>query len=329
MKTSNTTVLAALIATAGFVVACSSDGTGAVPPGVYGGETAGQFGGAIGTTNSSVGGSVAAGGSDKAGALSPGGATGAAGSPVAGSTAGQAGSTAITTIPAGGSSAITTVPRGGSSGAGTTSPGSTAAGGNAGAGGGATAGGTTAAGGTTGAGGTKAVGGTTAVGGTSAAAGATGAGGTTTRTGGTTAAGGAGGSTGTGTGASNWWPTAFDANANPSPLSGKHNPGRACLGCHKTGGQGPAWLFGGTIYDQAGSAGVNHVQVGIKDGTKFFSAYSATNGNIWLPLGSNSINWATAEIRVRTAAGESTMTKTATSGDCNSCHDSTNRITMP
>lgn len=308
MKTSMNPILLALTVSAGLWAACSADGTGTVPPGAYGTAGApGQFGGAMGTVVDS-GGTVAAGGSSSAGVVS------SADSGRGGSSSVQAGTPAASTSPSAGSTAITTIPSGGNSGtAGASKPATTAAGGS-------TAGGRTATTGTT------AAAGTTGAGGTSAAGGTTGAGGTTARTGGTTAAGGAGGATSTGTGTSDWWPTAFDANASPN---GKHNAGKACLSCHKTGGQGPAWLFGGTIYNQAGSTGVGHVQVGIKDGTKFFSAYSASNGNIWLPLGSNSVNWATAEIRVRTATSESSMTKAPTNGDCNSCHDSTNRIMTP
>jgi hypothetical protein len=69
--------------------------------------------------------------------------------------------------------------------------------------------------------------------------------------------------------------------------------------------------------------------VGIKDGTKFVSAYSASNGNIWLPLGSTTINWASAEIRIRNATGEKIMTDPTTTGDCNSCHVSGSRIMTP
>lgn len=314
MKISKKSFLLALMASVGFGAACSADGTGAVPPGTYATAGApGPFGGTMGTVVDS-GGTVAAGGSSSVEIKS------SADSGGAGSSTVQAGTPAASTSPSAGSTAITTIPSGGNSGtAGASKPSTTAVGGS-------TGGGRTATAGTIAAGGTTAEAGSTARGGTIAAGGTTGAGGTTARTGGTTAAGGAGGSASTGTGASNWWPTAYDANVSPN---GKHNVGKACLSCHKTGGQGPAWLFGGTIYDQAGSTGVGHVQVGIKDGTKFFSAYSASNGNIWVPLGSNSVNWATAEIRIRTATGESTMTKVATSGDCNSCHDSTNRITTP
>jgi len=271
MKIRKVLVLVALTTTAGFVAACSSDGTGTVPAGAYGGGgTTGQFGGAIGTTNDSSG-ALVGGGTDNSGSTSPGGATGTAGSPMGGSSPAPAGTTAITTTPSGGSPAA---------------------------------------------------------GGTSAGGSATSAGGTSTGTGGTTSAGGTGGSASTG--ADTWWPSAFDANATPSPSNGKHNPGKACLTCHYTGGQGPAWLFGGTVFDKTESSGVAHVQVGIKEGGKFFSAYSANNGNIWLPMGSSAVTWANAEIRVRTATGEKKMMSFPLNGDCNnSCHVPGNRTQAP
>ncbi|HEX7598096.1 MAG TPA: hypothetical protein VF518_07760, partial [Polyangia bacterium] len=106
-----------------------------------------------------------------------------------------------------------------------------------------TAGRTTAEGGTTAAGGTVA-GGTTTLGGT-----------TSTRAGGAPSSGGA-------TGTSSWWPSAFDATAVPSPADGHNNAGEACLSCHQNGGKSDPdggksdpWLFGGTIYDKAGTNG--------------------------------------------------------------------------
>lgn len=105
-----------------------------------------------------------------------------------------------------------------------------------------------------------------------------------------------------------------------------HRAGDACLSCHRSGGSAPAWLYGGTVY--SGSAGVAHVQVGIKDGSNFYSSYSADNGNIWLPASAGSVNWATAEIRIRGSAGEAIMPGHG-NGDCNTCHGSSNRITAP
>jgi hypothetical protein len=225
-----------------------------------------------------------------------GGSTGAGGAEPAGGRSSAAGSTAIASLPTGGSAGL----------AGSTASVSAA-------------GRTTAEGGTSAVGGTVA-GGTTTLGGTTSPS---------TRVGGAPASGGS-------TGTSSWWPSAFDATAVPTPADGKHHAGEACLDCHRNGGKSDPdggksdpWFFGGTIYGKAGTNGVGQVQVGIKEGSSFFSAYSARNGNIWMPLGPNSITWANAEIRVRTATGEKAMISFPLDGDCNSCHNSLMPILMP
>jgi hypothetical protein len=145
---------------------------------------------------------------------------------------------------------------------------------------------------------------------------------------------GAGGDEGDGSGGqgetvASWWPTAYDAKGIPSPSDGHHRDGENCLVCHAEAGEAPAWLFGGTVYNAAGTAGLAHVEVGIRDGARFYSAYSGENGNVWTPQGSPSINWDNAEIRVRNGFGEILMTSEGDNGDCNHCHDSTLRIIVP
>ena len=61
------------------------------------------------------------------------------------------------------------------------------------------------------------------------------------------------------------------------------------------------------------------MQVGVKSGTNLYTAYTATNGNFWV-AGTQTVNWATVEIRARNANGEKKMTSAPTSGACNSCH---------
>jgi hypothetical protein len=305
MKTLQTLIFSVLIVAAGYAVGCSSDGTGPVPPGVLHGA-----GGSTEVATSSAGGSEGLAGATSSGGTLLGGAASTASALGGASTA------------AGGTNATTSSASVGLAGA-TAQGGATGAGGAAGGSIINTATSTgTSTGGSTGTGGTRSggtTGGTTISGGT-LSGGTTGTGGT--RTGGTT-------STGTSSGTGSWWPAAFNATTLPNPSNGNHNAGKACLSCHVSGGQAPSWLFGGTTYDSAGTTGVAHLQIGIKDGTKFFSAYSATNGNIWLPTASNTVNWANAEIRLRSATGEKIMGKTATSGDCNSCHSSGNRILTP
>jgi len=127
-------------------------------------------------------------------------------------------------------------------------------------------------------------------------------------------------------GADFWQGTAYNASGLPNPSNGNHNAGQDCMGCHNSGSR--QWLFGGTIYQSNGSAAPS-VQVGIWDGTKLVTAYSATNGNIWLPVSSGPIDWANAEVRIRDSNGERTMTGDTPSAACNSCHNSSMRITAP
>jgi hypothetical protein len=138
--------------------------------------------------------------------------------------------------------------------------------------------------------------------------------------------GGGGGQGGT---VASWWPAAYDAKESPSPSDGHHRDGESCLSCHTEAGEAPAWLFGATVYNASGTSGLAHVQVGIRDGVQFYSAYSGENGNVWIPQGSSTINWDNAEIRVRNGFEEMLMSSRGDNGDCNHCHDSKFRIVVP
>lgn len=70
------------------------------------------------------------------------------------------------------------------------------------------------------------------------------------------------------------------------------------------------------------------MHLGIKVGGSFYSAYSATNGNIWLPIAAGSVNWADAEIRIRTATGEQIMPGAGNAG-CNRCQGTGNGTLQP
>ncbi|MBI5496496.1 MAG: hypothetical protein HY904_15850 [Deltaproteobacteria bacterium] len=124
-----------------------------------------------------------------------------------------------------------------------------------------------------------------------------------------------------------FWTGTYDPSGSPSPTSGRHNAGRDCMACHDSLGAS-TWLIGGTVYATSAGTAAPHVQVGLRDGTQFFSTYSATNGNFWIPKGSASVNWATVEIRLRNANGEKVMGSEATSG-CNDCHTGTSRLVAP
>ncbi|MEZ4219809.1 MAG: hypothetical protein R3B13_02690 [Polyangiaceae bacterium] len=239
-------------------------------------------------------------------------------------------------------------------GCGSDDDGGTGSGGSAGTGGGASGAagsgaaagmggsGASASGGTAGSSGASGNAGMSGMAGTSGASGASGAAGTGgagtggTGTGGTgtggTGTGGVGtGGTGTG-GTAAFWNGAYNPNGTPNPASGKHNAGKDCLNCHKSGG--PAsnlrWLFAGTVYKADKTTPAPHVQVGVRDGNSLYTAYSANNGNFWVPLGGNTVaNWATVEIRVRNANGEKAMISAPNSGSCNTCHAGTQVIFEP
>ena len=131
--------------------------------------------------------------------------------------------------------------------------------------------------------------------------------------------------------APSWWPASFVPGSLPDPANGRgnHAGSSACATCHKAGGSASSlvWLMGGIVYADPGSTTpVPSAEIGIKTGTQFWHAYSASNGYFWLPPGAGAIDWTTAEIRLRTVQGELEMSSPAGSGDCQSCHTAGNRI---
>jgi hypothetical protein len=266
--------------------------------------SAGAGGGNPASSNPTGGGGStgAAGAGGGAGVTGGGGAAGGGGTLGQAGAAGQAGATGAGTG------------EGGAGAAGSTEDGSVA--GTGGGAGGSS--GSTGAAGSGGQGENGAGGGGGRQGGDAGVAGATGAGGGSW--------GSSGGQSGT---VASWWPTAYDANGTPSPSDGHHQDGESCLSCHTGAGEAPAWLFGGTLYNASGTSGQAHVEVGIRDGVQFYSAFSGENGNVWAPQGSSSINWDNAEIRLRNAGGETLMPSKGDNGDCNHCHDSKLRIIVP
>jgi hypothetical protein len=101
--------------------------------------------------------------------------------------------------------------------------------------------------------------------------------------------------------------------------------------CHASAQTSRAFAFGGTVYQNGGTAPAAHVQIAVVSGSTVYTTYSATNGNFWLPLSSASgINWTEAKVYLRNANGE--LVKPAAAGvaaGCNSCHGSAMRIVGP
>jgi hypothetical protein len=79
-------------------------------------------------------------------------------------------------------------------------------------------------------------------------------------------------------------------------------------------------VFGGTVYKADGTTGSPNVEVGVSDGTKKFFVHTDPHGYYW-QVGTDTVNWTSADIRTRTANGESIKKATDDrNADCDSCH---------
>jgi hypothetical protein len=109
-------------------------------------------------------------------------------------------------------------------------------------------------------------------------------------------------------------------------ISGHHNAGTACLGCHNGGGA-RQFYAAGTVYDATGK-GISGVTIEVSDGANTVRVVSATApaGNFWIdtPLGPS------LKIRASGCPFDRPMAASA-SGDCNmrGCHDANLRIHVP
>ncbi len=299
-----------------LLVACSGDGTVAAGSAAggdtpVGGSSASAGGSSNGGSSAPIGGvtSVATGGASTNGTGQGGTSTWTGGASTNGT--GQGGTSAWT----GGAAAL-----GGNVGTG----GAAALGGNVGTGGVAAFGGNTPAGGAT-------TGGTAATrGGAKSAGGSTSTGGVAAARGGATTGGTAAGGVAASAGASFWKSVTYSSTGLPDVPSGNHNAGRDCLTCHTGTSQAPRWYFAGTVYKAGGTSPAPNVQIGVNDGTNLYTAYSGTNGNFYLRT-TATVNWASAQVRIRNANGEKLMIGATPAAACNSCHTGTGtpRITAP
>lgn len=166
-----------------------------------------------------------------------------------------------------------------------------------------------------------------------------GAGGGSAGTGGSGTGGSGTGGSGTGGGSGAFWPAAYNASCTPAKSSpGNHSgfSGMECVNCHKQGGtaSGKNWQFGGVVWSSAAATdGAPNVEVGVKDGTNFIYACTDSKGFFFADTKNTTApNWATAEIRIRSATGEKTMlTKAVQAGTCNAsaCHAGTTKLVKP
>jgi hypothetical protein len=121
-----------------------------------------------------------------------------------------------------------------------------------------------------------------------------------------------------------FWTQGYDVTQLPQPASGWHHPGKSCMtsGCHD--GSNPTaskFLFAGTVYAEGGLAAAVGAEVGISDGTSSYFVYTAHNGNFWLPVAAQTVDFAKADIRILNAKGQlSKLAADSRGADCNTCH---------
>ena len=97
-----------------------------------------------------------------------------------------------------------------------------------------------------------------------------------------------------------------------------------CLSCHKSGGPGKEFLFGGTVFqDMAGTMPAADVEVRVLGSdNNGYSAHSDTDGNVWFVKGATGIAFP-AMSGLRNSATTVFMVNSLTAANCNGCHDKT------
>ncbi len=112
-----------------------------------------------------------------------------------------------------------------------------------------------------------------------------------------------------------------------------HNAGQNCMACHKSGGQGEGWFTtAGTVYNTMGTAVSPNATVKLYTGPNGTGSLVKTievdgKGNFYT---TSSIDFGTGlYVTVTGKSGSvSTMSSSITTGQCNSCHDSSSKITV-
>ena len=95
-----------------------------------------------------------------------------------------------------------------------------------------------------------------------------------------------------------------------------------CLSCHKNGGPGVEFLFGGTAFqDKAGTMPLADVEVRVLGSDNVgYSAHSDNDGNYWFKKGATGIAFP-AMSGARTSTQTVLMSGNITVSNCNGCHD--------
>jgi hypothetical protein len=119
--------------------------------------------------------------------------------------------------------------------------------------------------------------------------------------------------------------TDYDVNGGSKVAYQGHYTGMACFQtCHSH-----TMTVGGTAYQADGTTTAANAQVRILANNTVTSTYSGSQGNFYLTI-PGTVDWAATQISIRNANGTLTMpARSNTSGNCNSCHDGTNRIVVP
>ena len=124
-------------------------------------------------------------------------------------------------------------------------------------------------------------------------------------------------------GGSDFWGGAYTPPQTASPVNYHGaDTAQACMSCHGPTATGATTklVYGGVVYQADGATPAPNVQVGVSDGTYKSVVYSAANGMYWA-TGTATVNWATADIRIRSANGEAAkLPADARSADCDACH---------
>ena len=122
-----------------------------------------------------------------------------------------------------------------------------------------------------------------------------------------------------------WGPTSYDKTGGSSVTYQDHFNGDPCFAtCHDHG-----ITIGGTVYQANGTDAASNAEIGVWLGGALFTCYAGSNGNFFTNF-LGTVDWTNAAIAVRDANGTRKMPANPNaSGNCNSCHDSTQRIVVP